>query len=226
MPSTFANNDRSDSASNALLHVLTSQEKTNLKYTRGTCPPALVAKVQAKKAAEALIQSSSSKEFDEKTLAAMRQSLALQEETKAAVVKVEGGLESVKDGIQSQVVKLEGIEHGVCHVIPDYQKEIALLKSQLAHKTALCDRIEGQKGRLTYEINRQKLEIAESLAERESLRNAKMTHIKTIQDLQEQLDMCKGIAMLKQMMDETQHTTEILVSTLAEERENKRQRGA
>jgi hypothetical protein len=225
MTSTFTNNDGNESASNALLRVFKSQEKTNIKHTRGTCPPALIAKIQAKKAAEALSQASSSKEFDEKTMAAMRQSLALQEETKAAVVKVEGGLESVKDGIQSQVVKLEGIEHGVCNVIPDYQKEIALLKSQLTHKTALCDRIEGQKGRLTYEINRQKFEIAESIAERESLRNEKKTHLKTIQDLQEQLDMCKGIAMLKQMMDETQHTTEILLSTLADERENKRQRG-
>lgn len=212
MPSTFAHNDGGDSASNALFHVLASQEKTNIKYTRGTCPPALFAKVQAKKAAEAMVQSSS-KEFDEKTMAAVRQSLALHEET----------VEIFKDGMQSHGVKLEGIEHGVCNVIPDYQKEIALLKSQLAHKTALCDRIEGQKGRLTYEINRQKLEIGESVAERESLRNEKKTHLKTIQELQEQLDMCKGIAMLKQMMDETQHTTEILASTL--EHENKRQRG-
>ncbi len=224
MTSTFANNDGNESASDALLRVFKSQEKTNIKHTRGTCTLALFAKVQAKKAAEAMVKSSS-KEFDEKTLAAIRQSLALHEETKAAVVKVEGSLEIVKDGMQSQGLKIEGIEYGVCNVIPDYQKEIALLKSQLAHKTALCDRIEGQKGRLTYEINRQKLEIAESIAEKESLRNEKKSQLKIIQDLHEQLDMCKGIAMLKQMMDETQHTAEILASSLADERENKRQRG-
>ena len=52
MPLTFAHNDGGDSASNALMHVLNSQEKTNIKYTRGTCTPALLAKVQAKQAAE------------------------------------------------------------------------------------------------------------------------------------------------------------------------------
>ena len=223
MPSTFANNDRSDSASNALLHVLTSQEKTNLKYTRGTCPPALVAKVQAKKAAEALIQASSSKEFDEKTLAAMRQSLALQEETKAAVVKVEGGLESVKDGIQSQVVKLEGIEHGVCHVIPDYQKEIALLKSQLAHKTALCDRIEGQKAYQTREINKVNGEKDALTRENKRLAAQLQENIDTWTKekfvLTEQVDLCKSIGQARQI-------TEELTTLLYEERENKRQRGA
>ena len=222
MASTFANLDANESASDALLRVISTQDKTNIKYTRGTCPPALLAKVQTKQTAARNV--STTKEFDEKTLAAIKQSVvqqeeikALQVETKAAVVKVEGSL-------QSQVVKLEGIEHGVCNVIPDYQKEIALLKSQLAHKTALCDRIEGQKGRLTYEINRQKLEIAESIAEKESLRNEKKSHLKIIQDLHEQLDMCKGIAMLRQMMDETQHTIEIISSILAEERESKRAR--
>ena len=47
---------------------------------------------------------------------------------------------------------------------------------------------------------------------------------KTIQDLMEKLDMCKGIAMLKQMLEETQHTAEILSSALAEVRNNKRAR--
>jgi hypothetical protein len=215
MTSTFANLDGNESASDALVRVLSIQEKTNHKYSRGTCPPALLAKVQAKQAAAREV--SATKEFDEKTLAAIKQSVALQEETKAVVVKVEGSL-------QSQEVKLDGIQHGMCHVIPDYQREIEQLRQKLAHKTALCDRIEGQKGRLTYEINKLKLELDESITQKQSLHREKVMHVMRIQELQEQVDMCKGIAMLKQMLDETQHTTEILTSTLAEERANKRSR--
>jgi hypothetical protein len=212
---TFANHDGSESAANALLRVMSTQDKTSFKYTRGTCPATLLAKVQAKQAAAR--EASTTKEFDEKTLAALKQSVALQEETKAAVVKVEGSL-------QNQAVKLDGIQHGMCNVIPDYQREIEQLKQKLTHKTALCDRIEGQKGRLTYEINKLKLELEESMTEKQSLRREKVVHLKSIQELQEQVDMCKGIAMLKQMMDETQHTAEILSSTLAEARESKRAR--
>lgn len=221
MPSTFANNDGGDSASNALLYVLASQEKSNIKYTRGTCPPALFAKVQAKKAAEAIVKASSSKEFDEKTMAAMKLSLALQEETKAAVVKVEGGLESVKDGILSQVVKLEGIEHGVCNVIPDYQKEIALLKSQLAHKTALCDRIEGQKAYQTREINKVNGEKEALTRENKRLAAQLQENIDTWTRekfiLTEQVDLCRSIGQARQI-------TEELTTLLYSEHENKRQR--
>lgn len=223
MTSTFANNDGNESAANALLRVFNSQEKTNFKYTRGTCPATLLAKVQAKQAAAKQIFTT--QEFDEKTRAALQQSVALHEEMRAAVVKVEGGLESVKDGMQSQVVKLDGIQYGVCNVIPDYQREIEQLKHKLAHKTAMCDRIEGQKGRLTYEINKLKAELEESTIEKESLRHEKQLQVKSIQTLQEQVDMCKGIAILKQMMEETQHTAEVLSSSLAEERESKRLRG-
>jgi hypothetical protein len=220
MTCTFANLDGGDSAANALVCVFNSQVKTNITYTRGTCTAALLTKAQAKLAEQKLSQAST-KEFDEKTVAAIKHSLALQEETKAAVVKVEGSLEGVKDSMECQVVRLDGIQHGVCLVIPDYQKEIARLNSQLTHKTTLCDRIEWQKGRLTYEINKQKLQIGEGVTEKERIRieNAsvlaylhidKQAQAKTIQDLQEKLDMSHGIAMLRQMMDETQHTTEIL----------------
>ena len=85
MASTFANLDANESASDALIRVISTQDKTNIKYTRGTCPPALLAKVQAKQAAAK--EQSSTKEFDEKTMAAIKQSMALQEETKAPVVK-------------------------------------------------------------------------------------------------------------------------------------------
>lgn len=213
---TFDNLDGNESASNALLRVISSQDKTGLKYSRGTCPPALLAKVQAKQAAAK--EQSSTKEFDEKTMAAIKQSMTLQEETKAAVVKVESSL-------QSQVVKLEGIEHGVCNVIPDYQKEIELLKQKLAHKTALCDKIEGQKAYQTREIRKQAMEI-------DTLKDERLIHImekkawvdeKAI--LMEQVDLCKAITQAKQMTEAAQETTAILSSIIESKRDCKRQRG-
>ena len=238
---TFANNDGGDSASNALVRVLASQEKTNLKHSRGTCTPALRAKVQAK---QALAKTRLSyKEFDEKTMAVMNQSMALQEETKAAVVKVEGLLEgsmetvnSVKDGMQSQAVKLEsqsvkldGIEHGVCNVIPDYQREIEQLKEALVKKTAACDTIEGKLGHKTRIINQQdsyiiKLEEGQRVdnEEKQAWMREKADLIAKNSFLQEQLNMS---VLLKKMVEETQLTAKILSSTLEEERLIKRARG-
>jgi hypothetical protein len=205
MTSTFANNDGNESAADALMRIFNSQEKTGLKYCRGVCPPALLAKVQAKQTAA---KSSSSKEFDEKTMLAIKQSLALQEETKAAVVKVE-------DSLQSQGVKLDGIEHGVCNVIPDYQKEIEQLKASLAHKTALCDKIEGQKAYKTRLINQQDVVIAK-------LEEDQCNHVKEKQAwahreaaLLEQIDLCKSVSSVKEMV-------EILASIINDERGTKR----
>lgn len=118
------------------------------------------------------------------------------------------------------IVKVECIEDGP----QDYQNEIKSLKEALAHKTKLCDRIEGQKGRLTMEINKLKWELSEKLEENCALVREKILSGKKIQDLQMQLDMCQSIALLKQMQEETQRTSEILASTLAEERASKRQR--
>ena len=123
--------------------------------------------------------------------------------------------------IMASIVKLECIESGP----QDYQSEIKSLKEALAHKTRLCERIEGKTGRLTMEVQKLKWELSEKLDENQSLTREKTLSSKKIQDLQMQLDMCQSIALLKQMQEETQRTTEILASTLAaEQRGSKRQR--
>ncbi len=140
--------------------------------------------------------------------------------------------------MQSQSVKREGVDHGVCNVIPDYQNEIAKLKEALTHKTKMCERIEAQKGNMTMELNKLKSELSQGHTDIESLHREKVSFISRIQELQERVDMCQGITILKQMQEETQytaeilkqtleksqHTAEILTSTLAEERAYKRQR--
>jgi hypothetical protein len=224
MINTFASLDSNESASDALLRVLSSQDKkTNTKYSRGTCPPALLTKVQAKRAAAK--ESLSSKEFDEKTMAAIKQSMALQEETKAAVVKVETLVESNLESMQLQTVKLEGIEHGVCNVIPDYQREVEQLKAALAHKTALCDKIEGQKAYKTRQINQQDLVIAKLEEDQCKHTKEKQAWAHREAALLEQVDLGKTVTAAKQMVEIMTVHIELLASIINEERATKRARG-
>ena len=225
---TFANNDGGESAANALVRIMVSQKKSGTSFSRGVCPPALYTKLHAKMEEAQRQEQLGAKEFDEKTSAAINMSLeahavkleAIGNDVQSQAVK----LEAIEGGVQSQAVKLEGIEQGVLNVIPDYQNEIKNLKEALAHKTKLCDRIEGQKGRLTMEINKLKWELGEKSEENETLRKDKQAQGKKIQELQEQLDMCQSIALLKQMQEEAQRTAEILSATLEEERAAKRPR--
>ena len=227
---TFANNDGGESAANALARIITSQKKSNGGYTRGTCTPALLAKVQAKQQAAALAEASAPKEFDEKTMAAIKLSLEQQQEVMG---KVEGGLQSqalelneIKNDVQSQVLKLDGIENGVCNVIPDYQNEIKTLKEALAHKTALCDTVEGKLAHKTRVVNQQndyisKLEEQHKSHLLEQLAwSREGTELQSrIATLQEQLDTSRS---LQQMLEQARVTTELLSITLAEERAGKR----
>jgi chromosome segregation ATPase len=225
---TFANNDKDESAANALACVMASQKKHGDGYTRGTRPEKLYKKAHDKMEEAHKQELLGAKEFDEKTSAAIKFSLeahavkleAIEDGVQAHAVK----LEAIGDGVHSQAVDLVDIKQGVCNVIPDYQVEIKQLKEALAHKTKLCDRIEGQKGRLTMEINRLKWELSERMDENEALNGEKRATGKKIQDLQMQLDLCQSIALLKQMQEEAQRTAEILSSTLAEERAAKRPR--
>lgn len=225
---TFAHNDGGESAANALVRILASQKKSGNAYTRGVCPPALYAKLHAKMEEAIRQEQLAAKEFDEKTKAAIMQSLQeMDGKVKAVNDNVQSygvKLESIEGGVQSQAVNLVDIKQGVCNVIPDYQNEVKALKEALAHKTKLCDRIEGQKGRLTMEINKLKWELGERKEEVESLRGDKLALARRAQELEVQLDMCQSIALLKQMQEEAQRTAEILASTLEEERAAKRPR--
>ena len=199
---TFANNDGGESATNALVRVMTSQKKSGDGYTRGTCPPALHAKALAK--IEEAHKQQPASELDEKTAAAIKLSLETQ------VVKLEG----IESGMQSQAVKLEGIEHGVCNVIPDYQQEIKALKDALVKKTAACDTIEGRLAYKTRTINQQDAYIAVLEDEKQTWSREKATLLNKYATLQDESNMLRTL----------KHITEVLSTTLAEERAAKRQR--
>lgn len=137
---TFENNDGNESASNALLRLHTKAD--GVTYERGTCQPALHAKLQAK-LAEMDSKKADSKELDDKTQLAIKHSLA----------DISEKLTSNQNVTDQIGAKVGEVQTGVCEIIPNYLKEIEDLKTKLAHKTKECDRIEGQKAHLTRNIN-------------------------------------------------------------------------
>ena len=220
---TFEHNDGHESASNALLRVLKTQEKTGLLFTKGVRPAGLAKKVQ-EKLDNSKKDLMSMHEWDEKTKARLDDLKQNMQDVDSKVQSQAIKLEKIENDVQLQAADVVDIKHGVCGVIPDYQKKITNLEEALAHKTKLCDRIEGQKGRLTMEINKLKWEVGELNDKATSLQLQNSQQNKKIQELQEQLDICKSIALLKQTHEELQRTAEILASTLEEERAAKRAR--
>jgi len=223
---TFAHNDGGESASNALLRIMTLQEK-HTPFSRGTCPPALLAKVQAKRAEASRQQQASSQEFDEKTAAAIKQSLEAQELQ----------LEKINTGVQSQAGELVDIKHGVCNVIPDYQNEIKTLKDALVHKTAVCDTVEGKLGHKTRLINQQDAYIAKLeedakvfISEKQAWMREKSELVNKNSILEDELEKSRNFKSILEkachFVDIASQTAEILSSTLAEERAAKRARPA
>ena len=201
---TFANNDGGESAANALVRVMTSQ-KNGDGYTRGTCPPTLHAKALAK--IEEAHKQQPASELDEKTAAAIKLSLETQ------VVKLEG----IESGMQSQAVKLEGIEQGVCNVIPDYQQEIKALRHALAYKTRQCDVQEAKTALQTGKVNQRD-------KENESLRRREEANIKREESLLERIKELESLVQLKEMLQEERAYAKVeraeLKHSIAEVQEN------
>lgn len=241
--------DKGISAMDALRRVLLSQSKTGIKFTCGSCSKQLQDRLEDKESDEKDVD----KEFDEKTAAAIRFSLkSLGEDMQgiqAQVVKleeiekkIENGVQSqaadvvdIKEGVKSQAEELINIKNGVCIVIPDYQRENAVLKEAIIKKTAACDSIEGKLAHKTAIVNRQTAFIAKLQTDMQVMELERQAWLREKEDLlrknlalKEQLDLT---GLLKQMMEKTQYTTNVLTttidalaSTLEEERANKRAR--
>ena len=229
---TFANNDGGESAADALACIMTSQKKNGDGYTRGTCPEKLYKKACDKMEAASRQEQLGAKEFDEKTAAAIKFSLeahavkleAIEDGVQAHAVK----LEAIEDGVQAQTVDLVDIKHGVCNVIPDYQIEIKQLKEALVKSNSARDTTEGKLGHKTRIVNQQdayiiKLEEDQTLhvQEKQAWKLEKNNLLAKCSALQEELAQSKS---LQKILEKAGHIAEILSSTLAEEREAKRQR--
>jgi hypothetical protein len=173
---TFANNDGNESASNALARVRMVGDKTNETFIQGTTGEVFLNQARAK--LNASRQAKVSAEFDEKTQAALKESL------------------TTIDG------KVDKVAEGVCTIIPDYQQEIARLKLVVAHKTKECDRQEYERGKKTEECNK----LTKKLLEANEQNLALKTECQKLQDnntlLQDQVCLAKEIARLHKINEE------------------------
>ena len=139
---TFANNDGNESASNALLRVWTIQKQTGYSYRCGDCQEALLTKTQAK-FAESQKKQQETSEFDEKTAAAIKQSLAdLGETNKQSLAEI---------GAVNE--KVDNIQEGVCHIIPELKAENERLKKVNQDLVLSRDQQEAKTARATQRIN-------------------------------------------------------------------------
>jgi hypothetical protein len=179
---TFPRNDGHLAAANAVLRIKSQVEKGWASYSRGTCPPNLLAKIQERQQQEA-----ANKETDEKTREAQRQSLLLQQDTNEKVTTVGSSVEQIKDG--------------VCVVIPDYQKKIEGLERALAHKTKECDRIERLKGADTHTINVLEFKVEEIQGELTKTKAENLRLKETIISLNEQFNLCASVNKMERMME-------------------------
>jgi hypothetical protein len=244
---TFQRNDKDKSAINALACVLTLQDKTGSKASRGAS--SLLADAREKQVEDAKQEELASKEGNEKLEAAFKKSLEDFKEVKDGMhsceVKLEScevGIVEMKHDVKSHGVVMEDIKHGVCNVIPDLQSKNADLEKEVKLQKSLRDTTEGKLGHKTRLINQQDAYITQLEEERKVLiegkhawgrekevfiedRHAweqeKNAFLNRISILEEELETSRSFMML---IEKVGHTAEILSSTLAEQRAAKRQR--
>ena len=200
---TFQHNDGNESASNALVRVWTSAVKTGCGYERGTVSKDLWGKANAKFEAEKQQQADNAKN-EAKFTEGVRQSLA----------DIGGKVDTVEG-------KINNVQHGMCTIIPDYQKLLKETMEKLAHKTKEVDRIENKMGRMTHEINRI-TEENENLKEASNMASRK--HEREITELKYTLETKDKQIKDKDELLENYRTFETAKWIIETERELKRAR--
>ncbi len=214
---TFKNNDGNESASNALLRVWTTAEKTGYEYTCGVPSKDLWGKAKTKQDAEKQ-QKTDNEKNEAKLNEGVRQSLAAMGDR---VADVGGKVEHIDKKVDTMEGKIDNVQQGMCTIIPDYQKLLKETMEKLAHKTKEVDRIENKMGRMTHEINR----ITE---ENETLKEASngvlRKHEREITELKEALEMKNKQIKDKEELLEGYRTFETAKWIIETERELKRAR--
>ena len=221
---TFQYNDGSESAINALACVLTMQDKTGSKVTRGVS--SLLKDARDKQVKDAKQEELLSKEVSEKDAAAIKKSLE----------DVNGNFKEVKDGVHSCEVKLEScevgivemkhdvkshgvvmgdIKNGLCNVIPDYQIENKNLKADLKHQKWLCDVQESKTAAQTTKVNKLKAEISSFHVREDASLKREEAYLKRIKELEDILEVRKTIENAKQIAQLAQEDRAFLKEELA-----------
>ena len=206
-------NDKGDSAADAIIRVLTQQEKTGITITRGKRPEEIVKKVDVKQKEAAREEELRNKEFDEKTANIIQksiedvngnvkdvmgvvQSCGAELESHGAELESHGikldnqgvWIDEVKQDVKSQGAVMNDIKDGVCNVIPDYQGKITKLEGALEHKTKMCDIQEAKTAAQTTIVNKQKVDILSLNDRDEAQRKQIETQCKQIEAQRKQIE--------------------------------------
>ena len=221
-------NDGGKAASDALLHVMSLQNKHGLKISRGVFPSSLKKMFDEQKAAQDKLLME--QEVNLKTLAAEKMSLEefkndmanvkeevhgigefqkakledisrVQVKLEDSVQSIENGVQSIENGVQSQKDNIEDIKQKVCDVIAELQKQVKDLKEAVEYKKKLCDVQEFKTASQTRVVNQQKEAIADKDKEILTLRKREEAHHKHEESLREKIQELEGTLQVFKAMD-------------------------
>jgi hypothetical protein len=233
--------DGGESAANALLRIMTLQGQTGFQVSRGCCPKHLKDKVEAKQKAAAQQALLSSREFDEKTAAALKASLDghtvklelledgihaigdCMESHKVKLEAMEGGmefqkvkLEAMEGGMVSQKVDIVDIKQGVCSVMPELHERIKQLEKEVEYHKTQRDSQEGKTARQTARVNAKDKEIAAVLKREEALIKREEGLLARIKELENALLVANTMDKLKEITQLAQEDRAFAKAELAE----------
>jgi hypothetical protein len=222
---TFPNDD-GETASDAIVRVLTLQCKTGLQVARGKRPDKLNKRVDIKQKEAAKEEELANKEFGRKEAAAIKNSLegvdVNVKEVKDVVHSCEVKLESqgvefveMKQEVKSHGVVMGDIKNGLCNVIPDYQIENKNLKAELKHQKWLCDVQESKTAAQTTKVNRLKVEVSSFHVREDASLKREEAYLKRIKELEDNLDVRKTIENARQVSQLAQEDRAFLKEELA-----------
>ena len=189
--SSFAANDDNASASAALARVWEAADKNGNEYTKGECEKALRQRTEARMEAEK--EKALAKEFQEKSVAAINNSLS------EVGGKVDGVVTTVVD-INVNVIAVKDIvtQKNVLEVSVD--NELKLTKAKLVHATLKLDQEENKRGMITQDVNKHKRTIRGLEGELRAAKAARLEDKTTIAIKDEKIEDCIANAEAKDEM--------------------------
>jgi hypothetical protein len=187
--------DNGKSAINALACVLTLQDKTGSKASRGTS--GLLADARDKQVEDAKQEELLSKETNEKLAAVYKLSVDAQnvklDGIGSSVQSCEAEIVEVRNEVHSHAVVMEDIKHGVCDIIPELQAKNANLVKEVTHHILQRDIQEAKTATQTRKVNEKDAEIS-------ALHKREEAHLKKIEQLEKDSDVSKAVENLKEML--------------------------
>jgi DNA repair exonuclease SbcCD ATPase subunit len=192
---TFPNNDKDESASNALAHVRFFAEQTSYSVVRGECSPALYEKATVK-LLEMNTKHAADVEFEEKTQSTLKMTLAVVD---AKVDHVQEGVTEVNDGVKWMI---------------EQQKRMTVMEEENKRQAAEIKRINKLRDQLEQRVGKEteyknKYEAAE--AENKELKTQMETKNKFISVLESMHAVHNALECAKWVITSSDRTMDLSI---------------